>query len=96
MFAEHNLTIVIALICFLGGIYALLAGVSTLSHMNIKIPGFYQFAILISNRFYGKDKTSRIEKEIAEDHKKAFRQGVFWILIGLIACANGVFLLLAT
>jgi|PlaIllAssembly_1097288.scaffolds.fasta_scaffold1340353_1 hypothetical protein len=84
--------IIIAVIYFIAGIYALLTGIGALANLNIKIPGFYQFGIFLSNKLRGKEKINNFEIDIME-RRKAIRYGIFWIFIGLISIAGGVFLL---
>lgn len=86
--------IIIVVIYFIGGIYSILTGILALAKMNIKIPGFYQLGVFISNVLFGKVRTSNFEKEMM-DPKKVIRYGIFWILMGLIALAGGIFLLFA-
>jgi hypothetical protein len=90
---DDNLSIVIAIIYFIGGIYSILTGIFALAKVNIKIPGFYQLGIFISNLIFGKAKTSNFEKEML-DENKVIKYAIFWILSGLILLAGGVFLLL--
>ena len=85
--------VIIAIIYFLAGIYALLTGIFALANLNIKIPGFYQFGELLAKKLRGKAKTTNFEQDMM-DRKKAIRYGIFWIFIGLVALAGGVFLLL--
>lgn len=91
----NNEAIIFALISFLGGIYSIMTGLLALANTNIKIRGFYQFGVFISNMLYGKEKVSRFEEEMM-DRKKAVRYGIFWILIGLASTAIGIFFLFAT
>lgn len=67
-------------------------GTLALANRSIKIPGFYQFGVFISNIFYGKDRTAAFEEEM-KDRKKAIRYGLIWILIGLVSLAGVAFLL---
>ena len=86
--------IIISAIYFLASIYALLTGIFVLAKMDTKFPGFYQFGIFISKIVRGKNTVTSFENDLM-DRKKAIRYGVFWILIGLIALAGGVFVFFA-
>jgi hypothetical protein len=87
--------IIIAAIYFLAGIYALLTGIFALTRLDVKIPGFYQFGVFISKKVHRKDKLTSFENDMM-DRKKVIRYGIFWIFIGVIALAGGIFLLFAS
>ncbi len=89
---SDNQAVIIAVIYFIGGIYSILTGILALAKMNIKIPGFYQLGVFISNLLFGKDRASNFEQEMM-DRKKAIRYGIVWILIGIVTLAGGIFLL---
>lgn len=90
--SDASLAILITIIYFIIGSYSILTGILALANKSIKIPGFYQLGVFISNFLYGKGRTSNFEEEMA-DRKKAVRYAIFWIVIGLVALAGGVFLL---
>jgi hypothetical protein len=84
--------ILIAAIYILAGIYALSTSGLALAKLDIKIPGLYQLGILISNKLYGRVKSSNFGEEMS-NRKKVVRYAIFWLFIGLVALAGGVFLL---
>ena len=86
--------IIIAIIYLFAGIYSLLTGLLALAKMNIKLPGLYRFGIYLSRKVRGQEKVASFENDML-DRKKVIRYGIFWILIGLIALAGGIFVLLA-
>jgi hypothetical protein len=85
---------VIAIIYFIGATYSILIGIFALTKRDIKIPGLYQLGLFLSKLILGKAKTSNFEKEMMDPHK-VVRYAIFWILIGLVFLAGGVFLLFA-
>lgn len=89
---ENYFVIFIALLYLVGGLYLILTGILTLAKRKMKIPGFYQLGVLISNILYGSAKVARFEEDIL-DRKKAIRYSILWILIGLVSTAGGIFLL---
>jgi hypothetical protein len=85
--------IIIAIIYLLIGIYSLVTGILALAKRDIRVPGFYQFGAIILRKVRGQDKVARFENDML-DRKKVIRYGIFWIFMGLIALAGGIFVLL--
>lgn len=84
--------IIIAALYLVAGIYALLTGILALAKKDIKVPGFYQFGVFLTKVIYGEDRATSFENDM-KDRKKAIRYGVFWIFMGLVALAGGIFVL---
>jgi hypothetical protein len=87
--------IIISTIYFLAGSYLLLTGIFALAKKNIKFPGFYRLGSFMSRNVVGEERSTRFENDMM-DRQKVIRFAVFWILIGLIALAGGIFVLFAT
>jgi hypothetical protein len=86
--------VVMAMVSCMTGGYAIWAGISVLKKENIKISGPYKLGAFISNVIRGKAHTSKVETDL-DDPKIAMRYGIFWLLIGFIFLAGGVFILFA-
>jgi hypothetical protein len=92
MSSDHSQAVIVAVVCFIGGVYLIASGVLAFANKSIKIPGFYQAGIFLTAWLYGKDKVISFEEEM-KNRKKAVRYGVMWTSIGLLSLALGIFVL---
>jgi len=84
--------VVMAIISFMTGVYAIWTGILTISKGNIKIPGLYNLGIFISKKIRGETQTAKVEKDL-NDPKTAMKYVIFWLLIGLAFLAGSFVLL---
>jgi hypothetical protein len=86
--SDTALTITIAIISFIGGIYLISTGVLALAKRGIKISGFYQLGAFIYTLLYSKANLANFEKEMLNP-KKAVSYGLFCSLRGGVAFVDG-------
>jgi len=84
--------ILMSIISFMTGIYAIWTGISTFSKGKLNPPDLYKFGAFISKRIRGEAQSSKVEKDI-NNPEMAVKYGIFWLLIG-IAFLAGSFVLL--
>jgi hypothetical protein len=86
------IVMIIAIIYCIGGIYGVWMGLLGITNSNMKIPGLYQFGILISNLVNGKVKTAQFEKDM-DDPKKKMKTGIMFLCFSILFFGLSIFLI---
>ena len=84
--------VIIAVIYFTAGLFALATGASAVNYSNLKIPVLYELGTLISRLIHGKAKMDQFEKNLS-DPNKSKRYGFFMLAVGMLFVAGGIYLL---